>query len=101
MGTSTSSFKLPAASGATDTHGKPQKILFQKFMFDDFVALTAAYFVKEIFLSVLVFYFQYNLILAHFQQIQLTASHIIIPTYFLQSSAVALPPAIFRREGRP
>jgi len=93
-----SPFKFPATTGAIDTHGKPKKILFQKFMFDYFVALTAAYFVAEILLSMLAFYFHHKLILAQFQQIQ-TASH-FSTAYFLYASDLAFYPAIFRKEGR-
>jgi len=93
-----SPFKFPTATGATDAHGKSQKILFKEFVFDDFVALTAAYFIAEILLSVLVFYFHHKLILAQFQQIQ-TASH-FSPAYFLYASDPAFPPAIFRQGGQ-
>jgi hypothetical protein len=55
--TSLLSFKFPTATGAVDAHCKPKQILFQKFMFDHFVALTAAYFVAKVFSSMLIFYF--------------------------------------------
>jgi hypothetical protein len=79
------SFKFPAATGAVDAYRKPEKIFFQKFMFDDFIALTAAYWAAEFFRSMLVFYFQDNLILAQFQQIQLTTSHFSFPQTFVIS----------------
>jgi hypothetical protein len=63
------SFKFPAATGARYANGKSQKILFQIFMLDDFVALRTAYFILEIFRSVLAFYFHHYLILTQLQQI--------------------------------
>jgi hypothetical protein len=83
------SFKFPTATGAVDAHGKPEEILFQKFMFNYCVALTATDFIAKVFSSMLIFYLRHNPILAQFQQFKFTAPHICIPAYFLVAPAPA------------